>query len=142
MTTSQATSNAMPDIGAVRAAEALSARLGAVVTPAGVAELGRRELIPVAGHYKGHPLYDGQALEAFTDIAAALEATWAGHLRTADESAAYLRIRRSDFNHLTRAGLLRPADWGHGPFDRRNTFSVPLYRAGDLDDLAASPAIN
>ncbi len=132
----------VPDLGAVRAAEVLSARLGTVVTGDGVAELARRGLIPVTGHFKGWPLYDGRALEAFTGLAAAVEATWAGHLRTAGQSAAYLRIRRCDLDHLTRAGLLTPAGRGHGPFDRRDRFSVPLYRTGDLDDLAARTDID
>lgn len=132
----RAAAGSVPDLGAVRAAEVLSARLGAVVTGNGVEELARRGLIRVVGHYKNYPLYDGRVLEAFTNVAAAIEATWAGHLRTADESAAYLRIRRSDLDHLVRAGMLAPADWGHGPFDRRDAFSVPLYRTGDLDDLA------
>lgn len=96
----------VPDLGSVRAAEVLSVRLGAVVTGDGVAEQARHGLLPVTGHFNGWPLYDGQALEAFSDVAAAVEATWAGHLRTADQSAAYLRIRRTDLNHLTRAGLL------------------------------------
>jgi hypothetical protein len=138
----RAAAGSVPDLGAVRAAEVLSVRLGAVVTGNGVEELARRGLLPVAGSYKGYPLYDGQALEAFTDVGAAVEATWAGHLRTAGESAAYLRIRRSDLDHLIRAGLLAPASWGHGPFDRRGTFSVPLYRTGDLDDLAARPDLD
>jgi hypothetical protein len=131
----------IPDVGAVRAAEVLSTRLGAVVTGDGVAELARRGLIPVTGHFRDWPLYDGRALEAFTGLAAAADATWAGHLRTADQSAAYLRIRRCDLGHLTRAGLLTPTGWGHGPFDRRDRFSVPLYRTGDLDDLAARAGI-
>jgi hypothetical protein len=120
----------IPDVGAARAAEVLSARLGAVVTGDGVAELARRGLLPVTGHFEGWPLYDGRALEAFTDTAAAVDATWAGHLRTAGQSAAYLRIRRTDVDHLTRAGLLTPTGWGHGPWDRRDRFSVPLYRTG------------
>jgi hypothetical protein len=132
----------VPDLGAVRAAEVLSARLGAVVTGDGVAELARRGLIPVTGDFRSWPLYDGHALETFTDLAAAVEATWAGHLRTADQSAAYLRIRRCDLDHLTRAGLLTPTGWGHGPWDRRDRFSVPLYRTGDLDDLAARTGLD
>ena len=39
-------------------------------------------------------------------------------------------------------GLLQPAGWGHGPYDRRDTCSVPLYRTGNLDDLAASTDID
>jgi hypothetical protein len=138
----RAAAGSVPDLGAVRAAEVLSVRLGAVVTGNGVEELARRGLIPVVDYYKNCPLYDGRVLETFTDVAAAIQATWAGHLRTADESAAHLRIRRSDLDHLVRAGLLAPASWGHGPFDRRDTFSVPLYRTGDLDDLAARPDID
>lgn len=135
-------SDAVPGLGAVRAAEILTGRLGTPVSSDGVAELGRRGLIPVTGHYKGFPLYDGHALETFTDAGAAQEATRAGQLRTAGQAAAYLRIRRADLDHLTRAGLLAPARWGHGPFDRRATRSVPLYRTADLDGLTALPGID
>jgi hypothetical protein len=138
----RAAAGSVPNLGAVRAAELLTGRLGVEVTGDGVAELARRGLLPVAGDYKGWPLYDGRALEAFADAGAAVEATRAGRLRTADESVAYLRIRRSDFGHLVRAGLLTPTDWGHGPFDRRDRFSVPLYRTGDLDELAVRPGID
>jgi hypothetical protein len=138
----RAAAGSVPDLGAVRAAEILTARLGTAVSAGGVAELARRGLIRVASYYKSWPVYDGRDLEAFSDPAAAADATRAGQLRTADESAAYLRIRRSDFDHLPRAGLLVPADWGHGPYDTRRQFSVPLYRTGDLDGLAARPDID
>jgi hypothetical protein len=132
----------IPGLGAVRAAEILAGRLGTPVSSDGVAELGRRGLIPVTGHYKGFPLYDGRALAAFTDAGAAAEATRAGQLRTADQAARYLRIRRADLDHLTRAGLLTPAAWGHGPYDRSSACSVPLYRTADLDGTAALPGID
>jgi hypothetical protein len=138
----RAAAGSVPDLGATRAAELLTRRLGVTVTGDGVAELARRGMLPVAGHYKHWPLYDGRALEAFTDAAAAAEATRDGQLRTAEESAAYVRIRRSDLDHLVRAGLLVPAGRGHGPFDRRDTFSVPLYRTGDLDALLARADID
>jgi hypothetical protein len=125
----------IPDLGAMRAAEILTGRLGTPVTSDAVAELGRRGLIPVAGHYKGFAVYDGRALEAFTDAGAATEANRAGRLRIASEAAEYFRIRRADLDHLIRAGLLTPAGWAHGPFDRRHTRSVPLYRTADLDAL-------
>lgn len=124
----------IPDLGAVRAAEVLTGRLGIPVTADGVTELARRGLMPVAGDYKGFPLYDGRALEIFADASAAAEATRAGRLRTFMQAAAYLHIRRADLDHLIRAGLLTPAGWGHGPFDRRDTRSVPLYRTRDLDE--------
>jgi hypothetical protein len=135
-------SDASPGLGAVRAAGVLTARLGIPVSSDGVAELGRRGLIPVTGHYKGFPLYDGHTLQAFTDSGAAAEATRVGQLRTADQAARYLRIRRADLDNLARAGLLAPARWGHGPFDRRSTCSVPLYRTADLDGLTALPGVD
>jgi hypothetical protein len=125
----------IPDLGAMRAADILTQWFGTPVTSDGVAELARRGLIPVAGHYKGFAVYDGRALEAFTDASAATEATRAGRLRIVGQAAGYLRIRRADLGHLIRAGLLTPARWAHGPFDRRDTRSVPLYRTADLDDL-------
>ena len=132
----------VPDLGAVRAAAVLSERLGVPVTADGVEELARRGQLPVTGCYKDYPVYDGRILEAFTDAAAAAGATRAGQLRTAAQSAAYLRIRRSDLNHLTRSKILTPAKRGRGPWDRRDTCSVPLYRTGDLDRLAARPGID
>jgi hypothetical protein len=132
----------VPDLGAVRAAEVLTGRLTVPVSSDGVAELGRRGLIPVTGYHKGYPLYDGRALETFTDTGAAVEATRAGQLRTADQAARYLSVRRTDLDHLTRAGLLAPAGWGCGPYDRRNSPSVPLYRTADLDGLTAGPGID
>jgi hypothetical protein len=132
----------IPDLGAVRAAEVLTGRLGTPVNSDGIAELGRRGLIPVTGDYKGFPLYDGRALETFTDLSAVAEANRAGQLRTADQAARYLSIRRADLDHLTRAGLLVPAGWGHGPYDRRSTYSVALYRTADLDGLAAVPGVD
>jgi hypothetical protein len=131
----RAAAGLVPDLGAVRAAEVLAGRLGVAVTPDGVEELARRGLVPVAGSFKGYPVYNGWALEAFADTAAAAEATRAGLLRTAAQSAAYLRIRRSDLNHLTRSKILEPVKYGRGPWDRRDTCSVALYRTGDLDAL-------
>ena len=138
----RAAAGSIPDLGAVRAAGVLSRRLGLEVTADGVEELARQGLLPVTGYYKQHALYDGRALEAFTGTGAAAEATRAGRLRTADQAAAYLRIRRSDLNHLTRSGVLKPVKYGHGPWDRRNEASVPLYRTGDLDQLTARPGID
>ena len=138
----RAAAGSIPDLGAVRAAGVLSRRLGVEVTADGVEELARRDLLPVTGSYKQHALYDGRALEAFTGTGAAADATRAGQLRTAGQAAAYLRIRRSDLNHLTRSGVLTPVKYGHGPWDRRNETSIPLYRTGDLDQLTARPGID
>ena len=77
----RAAAGSIPDLGAVRAAGVLSARLGLQVTADGAGEVARRGLIPVTGSCKDHRLYDWYALEAFT--AAAADATCAGRLRTA-----------------------------------------------------------
>ncbi len=132
----------VPDYGAVRMAEELTRLLDVEIWADGVEEMARRGLLPVAGYFKGHVVYDGRAAETFTDAQAAIDAQRAGELRTADESAAYLRIRRADLDHLTRAGLLAPSRYGRGPWDRKDETSVPLYRAGDLDDLAARADID
>jgi hypothetical protein len=132
----------VPDYGAVRMAEELTRILDVEIRADGVEELARRGLLPVKGSFKGYAVYDGRVAEAFIDARAADEAQRAGELRTADESAAYLRIRRADLNHLTRAGLLAPSRYGRGPWDRKDEASVPLYRTGDLDDLAARADID
>jgi hypothetical protein len=132
----KAAAGSIPDVGVFRAAEELTKRLGITVTEDGVAELGRQGLIPPVGCFEKWTLYDGRAIEAFTNAGAAADACRSGYLQTADDSAGYLQIRRSDFDHLVRAGLLEPTDWCQGPYDRRNTFSVPLYRMGDLDEVA------
>jgi hypothetical protein len=136
------TAGTIPDVGAGRAAEILSDRLGVPVTPAGVVELSRRGVLPEVGSYKGWPLYSGLAIEGFTYPGVATEASSAGQLRTADASARYLRIRRTDFNHLTRLGLLTPTEWCPGPFDSSHRCRVPLYRAADLDAVRADTRID
>lgn len=132
----------VPDYGAVRMAEELSRLLGVEIWADGVEELARRGLLPVKGSFKGYAVYDGRAAEAFADPRAAIDAQRAGELRTADESAAYLQIRRADLDHLTRAGLLAPSRYGRGPWDRKDEASVPLYRAGNLDDLTGRADID
>jgi len=132
----------VPDYGAVRMAEELARLLDVEIRADGVEELARRGLLPAKGSFKGYTVYDGRAAEAFTDARAAIEAQRAGELRTADESAAYLQIRRADLDHLTRAGLLAPSRYGRGPWDRKDEASVPLYRTGDLDDLTARAGID
>lgn len=132
----------VPDYGAVRMAQELARLLDVEIWADGVEELAHRGLLPVAGSFRGHAVYDGRAAEAFTDARAAADAQRAGELRTADESAAYLRVRRADVDHLTRAGLLAPSRYGRGPWDHKDEASVPLYRTGDLVGLAARADID
>lgn len=131
-----------PDVGAARAAEMLAGRLGIEVTADGVEELARRGLIAAVRVWKKHVLYAVTDLETVTDPAVVQAAEHAGQTRTAAQAAAYLQIRRTDLDHLTRVRLLRPARYGFCRWDRRNRPSVPLYRTGDLDDLLASPRID
>ncbi|WP_199570521.1 hypothetical protein [Streptomyces murinus] len=127
-----------PDVGAWRAAEVLTERFGHEVTADAVMELGRRNLIPVVGEYKGHAMYDGRALERFDDREALDAAAHAGQLYSKNAAAAYLRIRPADLDHLLRAGLLeekhRVRSWNQ---PKRAYPAVPLYRRGDLDELLA-----
>jgi hypothetical protein len=133
----------VPDVGAVRAADVLSARLGIDVTADAVAELHRTGHLPVVGDYKDHPLYCGRALEAFTDTDALARAQRDGELFTRHEAATRLRIRRADLDHLTGAGLLTPTAWGRSRWrSRRDGPDVPLYRAADLDALTGHPDID
>jgi hypothetical protein len=138
-----AAAGAVPDVGAHRAATYLSKKLGVEVAPDTVMELSRRGLVPEAGEYKGNTLYDGRALEAFDDLVVLQRAAVEGHLRTADESRKYLRIRRSDLDHLVNAGWLVEVDFARSSYQRSSAAPmVPLYRTGDLDVLLAHPAID
>jgi hypothetical protein len=69
---------------------------------------------PQVGDYKGHPLYSGRDLEAFTDVDALAAAADRGRLMMADPAAAYLGCRPSDFGHLVRAHWIEPTKWVHG----------------------------
>lgn len=134
---------AVPDVGAWAASEELTARLGVNVEPHAIQELHRMGLLPVVGEYKGHDLYCGRTLESFTDKTAVAIAMRNGKLHLADEAAEYMRIRRSDFDHLVRAGRVKPASWCRDRFaSRRSAPTVPLYRTGDLDGLLRDPSID
>lgn len=124
----------VPDVGAGRAAEVLTERLGIDVDADTVVELSEKGLLPVVGDYKGWPLYCGRTLERFDDRAALEHATSQGALFTTAQAAERMRLRRSDFDHLVRAGLLTPAMYGKSVFQRRRDVpNVALYRAGDID---------
>jgi hypothetical protein len=132
-----------PDVGAGRGAAVLSARFGTEVPADVLLELDRMGLIPCTGEYKGYDLYDGRALERFSDRAALDRALAAGRLLTRDEVAGYLQVRRSDVGHLVAAHWLEPVTWVRSGWQRRRSApQVPLFRAGDLDVLLAHPAID
>jgi len=132
-----------PDVGAGRAAEVLSARFDMDVAPGVLWELARMGLIPQVGDYKGYPLYDGRALEAFADREALEQATISGRLLKRDEVAQYLHVRLSDVEQLLRNNWLKPVTWVRSARQRRRERpAVPLFRAADLDALLKHPAID
>lgn len=132
-----------PDVGAVRAAQVLSARFDIDVEPDSLLELDRQGHIPQIGEHKGHRLYDGRALERFEDRDVLQRAIRDGRLLNRDEATAHLRIRRSDFDHLVRSNWLEPVTWVRSGWQRRRAQpAVPLFRLGDLEVILAHPAID
>ncbi|WP_331724057.1 hypothetical protein [Streptomyces erythrochromogenes] len=139
----RAATDGLPDMGACRAAAVLEERFEVKVAPEVLAELDRVGLIECVGEYKGHPLYDGQALADFADRTALEKAKHNGRLLNRTAGARYLGIRASDFDHLTNAKWLRPTTWVHSGWQRRRDVPcVALYRLGDLDVLLEHPAID
>lgn len=62
-----------------------------------------------------------------------------------DQSAARLSIRRSDWDHIVRAGWVHPAQWVSVQFgtSKAGAVDVPLYRTADVDAVpAAHPEID
>jgi hypothetical protein len=51
-----------------------------------------------------------------------------------DQAAEHMEIRRRDFDYVTAAGWVRPVRHTVLEVGIRKTVSVPLYRAGDLED--------
>ncbi|MFG2299185.1 acyl carrier protein [Streptomyces sp. NPDC048603] len=133
----------LPDMGGVRAAALLEERFGMPVAPEVLIELDRLGLVECVNSYKGWPLYDGLALEHFTDRAVLEKAKRDGRLLNRTAAARRLRVRACDFDHLTKANWLRPATWVHSGWQRRrDTPVVALYRLGDLEVLLVHPAID
>lgn len=134
---------AYPDVGAIRAAQILTDRFGIEVRADTVAELARKGLLPMVGEYRGHPVYDGQALEAFTDLAALRRAVVEGRLLARGEVAAVLGVRVCDLAHLIEAHWLEPVAHVHSVWQRRRAVpAVALFRAGDVEVLAHHPGID
>jgi hypothetical protein len=51
-----------------------------------------------------------------------------------DQSAAWLRIRRTDWDHVVRLGWITPVDWRKVQFgtSKAGAVDVPIYRSGDV----------
>ncbi|MFI1294388.1 hypothetical protein ACH4VM_39515 [Streptomyces sp. NPDC020792] len=66
-----------------------------------------------------------------------------GQLFQTEGAARYLEVRRSDVDHLVRAGWLQPTTWARSYYQcRREQPRVAMYRRGDLDVLLGHPAID
>ena len=115
----RAATGSLPDMGAVRASALLEERFGMPVAGEVLIELDRLGLVECVGEYKGHPLYDGQALEHFTDRAALEKAKRTGRLLTRTAAAKHLGIRPCDIDHLTKANWLQPTTWVRSGWQRR-----------------------
>lgn len=124
------------DLGAWNAAEVLSDRLGVDADPDAVVELARAGLIERAGFYKHHQLYSGRSIAAFRDAEAYRAAAVTGAQLNSDQAAAYMEIRRPDFDHLFRAVRIKAV----GSYKGQWNSTVLVFRRGDLDALLADPA--
>ncbi|CAM3313654.1 hypothetical protein [Stackebrandtia soli] len=118
----------VPDVGSVRATTVLTERLGIDVTGDAVTELGAQGHLPIVGDYKGHDVFCGRALETFDrpDLIGPAEET--GRMLLIDDVAAELGVRRSDADHLVRAGLLTV----HTATQTRWGTWIYRYRRGDV----------
>lgn len=133
----------VPDLGAERAADYLTGRLGVDVYPHAVHELAHQGRLLAVDDYKGNPIYCGRTLETWTAVDEIEQANIVGERFTADLAAERLGIRRADFDHLTRLGWITPVAWGRGPYTaKKYRPDVPLYRAGDITDLLNHPDID
>jgi hypothetical protein len=134
---------AIPDLGASRAAEILSARLGINVEPHAIHDLAHQGRILTVGEVKGYPVYCGRTLETWTSREEIEQANITGERYTADLAAEHLGVRRADFDHLVARGWITPVAWGRGPYTaKKYSPDVPLYRSGDLTALLKDPAID
>ena len=142
-------------IGARRAAERIAARLDLDVASADVEALAERGLLAVAREYKGWPLYDVAQLDELADREADLIGTLVAERAAAspdvgdedrlvgpDQAAERLEIRRRDFDYCVAAGWLAPAEHTRVQISRRRYADVPLYRAGEVDDLRDLPGVD
>jgi hypothetical protein len=132
---------AVPDMAAWDTARYLESWLGVeTVQSDTVRELARASFFTVVSYDREYPVFDGRAIEAFSlrddakDIVERAAITGASLM--ADSAANVLGIRRADFDHLVRAGLIQPVRIGRtGHWSKSRDPGLPLYRSGDVLDL-------
>jgi hypothetical protein len=132
----------MPDMGTWDLAYQLAARYqGVDVSPDTVRELWRRGHLVVRFWDRKYPVFAGRSIEAMLatltveDVTAAAAA---GVTVSSDQAAERLGIRRTDFDHAVRAGLIRPSRTVlTGYRSKRNDPGMWLFTVGSVDALAA-----
>jgi hypothetical protein len=141
-----AATGAEPPVGRHKAAERLAWRTGLEVTPGDVEELVVRGGLQAFGMWHRHPVYDVRVLDQLDR--GVVEAVVAGRPRREREQTLLRRdqceremgLRRADFDHLVRRGMILPVRHEEVWLLRAGRYvQVPLYRASDVDDLLAGP---
>lgn len=96
-----------------------------------------REL--ASGRFDRYALTDVDALGDDAELGA-----WVASERTLgpDQASARLEIRRTDFEYCVAAGWIRPVRYATTETGRYKTVDIPLYRTGDVDDLADVPGVD
>jgi hypothetical protein len=101
------------------------------------------EDLPAAAAAAGvHPGRLGRYAIAELDRLAADETFRAGRLLGPNQAAEYLDIRRCDFDYVVTAGWASAARYRKMAVGRASTVTVPLYRAGDLDQVLQIPGVD
>jgi hypothetical protein len=134
----------VPDMATWDTADYLARRFGFLeVGPAlrdGVRELAHLGVLKIRWWDREYPIFDGRTIEAITDVEVVRSAMETGRTLTSDQAAERLRIRRVDFDHAVRAGLIRarrrvPTGYASKRYDP----GMLLFRTAAVDELAALP---
>lgn len=83
------------------------------------------------GRFGRYPRTDIAAIAADEDL---MERVRREQLLGPDQAAGYMEIRRRDFDYVTAAAWVQPAQHAVREVGIRKTVNVPLYRIGDLED--------
>lgn len=136
----------VPDMGTWDTAAHLAARYGVEDGPGlrdAVRELAHLRVLTIRYWDRSFPVYDGRSIEAVTDPTVITAAGVSGATLTADQAAGRLGVRRVDFDHAVRAGLIGPCRWVRTYYTSRHRDpGMWLYRTADVNALAARTDID